>query len=290
MYRLDRCPQGRWELAQMDPPEDLASDVVRYAGYIEHAGWTIDNREVASPIVPLIINFGDPFRIRMGAGGPQDHRSFLAGLYDGYADVASMGRAHCMQVDFTPLGAYRFFALPMRDLAAQTVALDQVGRFEELTSRLYDAQGWATRFALLDRFVRRRLAAARTPSSPIAWAWRQLATSGGRVRVGALAGEIGWSRKHLAQRFAIEVGAGPKTAGRILRFACARRSIDAGVRAGRPDSAGDWTGDWAGLAADWGYADQAHLIREFRAMAGVTPADYVRDAEGRFRAVSAEAG
>jgi AraC-like DNA-binding protein len=50
-----------------------------------------------------------------------------------------------------------------------------------------------------------------------------------------------------------------------------------------------WPGDWAGLAADWGYADQAHLIREFRAMAGVTPADYARDAAGRFRAVSAGA-
>jgi hypothetical protein len=41
--------------------------------------------------VPLIPNFGDPFRIRLDACGPQDHRSFVAGLYDGYADVASTG-------------------------------------------------------------------------------------------------------------------------------------------------------------------------------------------------------
>jgi AraC-like DNA-binding protein len=280
MYRLDRCPQGRWELAQMRPQADLADDVVRYSGYLEHSGWSIDQREVAVPIVPLIINFGDPFRIRMGANESVDHRGFVAGLYDGYADVASTGRAHSMQVDFTPLGAHRFFAMPMRDLAGQTVALDGVGRFEELTSRLYEARGWAARFALLDRFVRQRLGAARAPSSPIAWAWRQLAASAGRVRVGALAREIGWSRKHLAERFSIEVGARPKTAGRILRFAGARRSIDAGIRAGPMD--------WADLAADCGYADQAHLIREFRAMAGVTPADYVQDVAGRFRAVNAE--
>jgi AraC-like DNA-binding protein len=239
-------------------------------------------RPIGTPSAPkttLIINFGDPFRIRMGANEAVDHRGFVAGLYDGYADVGSTGRAHCMQVDFTPLGAHRFFAMPMRDLAGQTVALDGVGRFEELTCRLYDAQGWAARFALLDRFVRQRLGASPAPSSPIAWAWRQLAASAGRVRVGALAAEIGWSRKHLAQRFSIEVGARPKTAGRILRFAGARRSIDAGIRAGPMD--------WADLAADWGYADQAHLIREFRAMAGVTPADYVRDAAGRFQPVNA---
>jgi AraC-like DNA-binding protein len=264
----------------MHPQADLAGDVVRYSGYLEHSGWSIDNREVAVPIVPLIINFGAPFRIRMGANESVDQRGFVAGLYDGYADVASTGRAHSMQVDFTPLGAHRFFAMPMRDLAGQTVALDGVGRFEELTSRLYEAQGWAARFALLDRFVRQRLGASRPPSSPIAWAWRQLAASAGRVRVGALAREIGWSRKHLAQRFSIEVGAGPKTVGRILRFAEARRSIDAGVRVGPMD--------WADLAADCGYADQAHLIREFRAMAGVTPADYVQDVAGRFRAVNAE--
>jgi AraC-like DNA-binding protein len=279
MYRLDRCPQGRWELAQMRPQADLAGDVVRYSGYLEHGGWSIANREVAVPIVPLIINFGAPFRIRMGANESVDQPGFVAGLYDGYADVASTGRAHSMQVDFTPLGAHRFFALPMRDLAGQTVALDGVGRFEELTGRLYDARGWAARFALLDRFVRQRLGAARASSSPIAWAWRQLAASAGRVRVGALAREIGWSRKHLAERFSIEVGTRPKTAGRILRFAGARRSIDAGIRGGPVD--------WADLAADWGYADQAHLIREFRAMAGVTPADYARDAAGRFRAVNA---
>jgi AraC-like DNA-binding protein len=279
MYRLERCPQGRWELAQMRPQADLAGDVVRYAGYLEHGGWSIDNREVASPIVPLIINLGDPFRIRMGASGAADRRSFVAGLYDGYADVASTGRAHCMQVDLTPLGAWRFFAMPMRDLAARTVALDQIGAFDELAERLYETSDWAPRFALLDRFVRRRLAAAAAPSSPVAWAWRRLAASGGRVRVAALAGEIGWSRKHLAQRFAVEVGAAPKTVGRILRFAGARRAIDAGIGGERTD--------WAGLAADWGYADQAHLIREFRAMTGVTPADYVRDAAERFRAVSA---
>ena len=132
MYRLERCPQGHWELAQMRPQADLAGDVVRYSGYREHGGWSIDNREVASPIVPLIISFGDPFRIRMGAAASVHRHGFVAGLYDGYADVASTGRAHCMQVDFTPLGAHRFFAMPMRELAAQTVALDQVGRFDDL--------------------------------------------------------------------------------------------------------------------------------------------------------------
>jgi hypothetical protein len=47
-HRLDGCREGRWELAQMRPQADLASDVVRYAGYLERCGWSIDQREVAS--------------------------------------------------------------------------------------------------------------------------------------------------------------------------------------------------------------------------------------------------
>jgi hypothetical protein len=39
LHRLDRCPEGRWELAQTRPQADLAGDVVRYAGYVEHRGW-----------------------------------------------------------------------------------------------------------------------------------------------------------------------------------------------------------------------------------------------------------
>ena len=85
--------------------------------------------------------------------------------------------------------------------------------------------------------------------------------SGGRPRIGRLAREVGWSRKHQAERFALEVGATPKTVARILRFARARRAILDGA----PPSG------WAGLAQDYGFADQAHLIREFQALAGMTP-------------------
>ncbi len=267
---IDRDPEGRFELAQARPAADLADAVVRYAGYRESTAWSLRQREVATTIVPLIINLGPAFSIRLASAAAEVHRSFVAGLYDGYADVAALGPAHCMQVDLTPLGARRFFALPMRELARRTVDLDLVaGRAtDELAERLYLAAGWPARFALLDAFVRRRLAQAPPPSPAIAWAWQQLVASGGQVRIGRLARELGWSRKHQAERFAVEIGAPPKTVARILRFARTRRLI-LGGNAGH---------DWAGLAIDCGYADQAHLIREFRTLAGASPVRYARDA------------
>ena len=76
----------------------------------------------------------------------------------------------------------------------------------------------------------------------------------------AIAERLEWSRKHLAARFREEVGMGPKTIARIARF----------NRAQAMAVGGDGDG-WADIAAACGYADQAHLVREFTALAGTTP-------------------
>jgi methylphosphotriester-DNA--protein-cysteine methyltransferase len=63
------------------------------------------------------------------------------------------------------------------------------------------------------------------------------------------------------------LGLPPRTLGRLLRF----QAVAGAVRAGQVAQLG-----WAGLAAAGGYADQPHLHREFRALAGLTPAQALR--------------
>jgi AraC-like DNA-binding protein len=92
-----------------------------------------------------------------------------------------------------------------------------------------------------------------------------LQASGGRVAVGALAKELGCSRKHLTLRFRHEFGVSPKLLARILRFDRTIRLIGAGRVASLAD-----------LAAASGYADQAHLSREFRIFAGSAPMAFLR--------------
>ena len=156
----------------------------------------------------------------------------------------------------------------MRELAGRTLDLALIaGRStDEVAERLYHAAGWRARLHLLDAFLRARLAAAPLPSPAVAWAWQRLVASGGRVRIEDLPRAAGWSRKQQALRFALEIGARPKTVARILRFGRARRAI---LRGAAPR-------DWAGFALDCGYADQAHLIREFQALAGATPRAYAK--------------
>ena len=74
--------------------------------------------------------------------------------------------------------------------------------------------------------------------------------------------------RRLQRAFDRSVGVSPKVLARVLRFRRAVRQLDGA--ASRP-------GSWAGLAALAGYADQSHFIREFRALAGLTPAAYLRE-------------
>jgi AraC-like DNA-binding protein len=109
-----------------------------------------------------------------------------------------------------------------------------------------------------------RLEGGPRPAPEVAWAWRRLVASGGGIPIGRLAAEVGWSHKHLITQFRQQVGLRPKTAARLVRFHRVWRRLD--QSGGRPV--------WAELAQEAGYADQAHLIREFRRFTGMTPTQF----------------
>jgi AraC-like DNA-binding protein len=90
-------------------------------------------------------------------------------------------------------------------------------------------------------------------------AWLLLVRSRGTSTIREIAGEVGWSHKHLITRFRQQVGVAPQLAARLLRLSVVWRHLD-----GERQS-------WVRVAAECGYADQAHLIREFRRFTGTTP-------------------
>jgi AraC-like DNA-binding protein len=180
-----------------------------------------------------------------------------------------VGEAGGIQVDLSPLGARRVLGLPMDELTNRVVAIEDVlgPRAPLLVERLQEADGWAERFALLDGALLRRIVAGPQPAPEVAWTLRRLAAADGRLPIGRLADEVGWSRRHLAASWRRDVGLGPKAVARIMRFQRALRL----VREGHP---------LADAAYACGYADQPHLNRDFRALAGATPREvtFVQDA------------
>lgn len=91
--------------------------------------------------------------------------------------------------------------------------------------------------------------------------------------VSAVAEDLRVSERHLRRLFRETVGVGPKTFARLARF---RHALG---------TARDWSRksarvNWAGLATAAGYYDQAHLIAEFRLIAGVTPQALLTELDG----------
>ncbi|MEV6366386.1 AraC family transcriptional regulator [Micromonospora musae] len=85
------------------------------------------------------------------------------------------------------------------------------------------------------------------------------------LRVDAFARRHGLTTRRLQRLFLERVGVGPKWVIRRYRI----QEVIEQATGGPPP-------DWARLAADLGYSDQAHLVREFTKVTGTSPAAYAR--------------
>lgn len=196
--------------------------------------------------------------------------TLAGGLHATPVRIDHDGLQHGIQAALTPLGARALLGLPAGELAGAVVDLDALlgRRGAELADRVRCASTWTDRFAALDAMLERIGIdnAESTPNPELGWAWKRLTESGGRVEIGTLAAEVGWSRQHLRARFQREYGLAPKVAARIMRFESARRLL------GHPHRP-----SLADVAVRCGYADQAHLHRDWLDFAGTTPSTWMAE-------------
>ncbi len=207
------------------------------------------------------------------AGGGR-FASVSAGLRTRSVAIRHSGRQHGVTLSLTPQGARALYGVPAAALANTVVPLDEllgaVG--PEVLDRVRTAPTWQARFGALDellaRAVRRREGSGtggRDVRPEVAEMWRRLVAGRGRVPIRALTADLGLSRRLLTERFRTEMGWTPKTIARVIRFEHAHRLASGGSL------------PWAELSIRAGYADQAHLVREWRAFTGRTPTGWRLD-------------
>lgn len=190
--------------------------------------------------------------------------ALVSGLRDAPAIVRHNGTLHGLHVFLKPLGVRAIFRASGPELACGVFDLSDIWgrRAGLLIERLKDVGTWQQRFAILDDELARALMPLEA-SREMAWVWGRLAQAYGRLSVQRLARELGWSRRHFSERFRCELGVTPKTAARIFRFEHACRLIK------------DERPGLAEAAFECGYHDQAHMTREWHALAGCTPAAWI---------------
>ncbi|RBY92234.1 AraC family transcriptional regulator [Blastococcus sp. TBT05-19] len=250
------------------PQPALRPYVAAAVGYLHEGLPPGEHLGLPSPWLTVVVTLDEPLVMAAHPDPAQPPGSFdalVGGLHTRPARIAHAGRQAGIQLSLTPAGARALLGVPAGALASVDVHLDDLlgRRGRDLVDRLRAAPGWPARFAALEAGL---LPGIRDdePVPEVTEAWRLTTTAHGRLRVADVAARVGWSPRHLEQRFRAETGLAPKEAARVVRFDRARRALAGRVSAGLPP-------DLAGLAAAAGFADQAHLTREWRAFSGLPP-------------------
>lgn len=274
-------PVNEYVRARPTPP--VRPYVAFYAGYRQRGIAPAVHRGLPSPYLTLILTIDEPLVIAAHphpGQAPGRYDALIGGLHLAPAVIAHDGAQSGVQVAVNPLGCRALFGLPAAELAGVDTDLIAVAPpwfVDRLRERLRALPTWPERFAAVDEAFAGLVRDRSQVHPDVAYAFDRLVDSGGRVTVGRLAGEIGWSARHLTNRFRAEIGLRPKEAARVARFDQARRQLYAGV-------------PLSDVAARAGYFDQAHLNREFRALAGVPPRAWLAAEIGFVQATQDAAG
>jgi AraC-like DNA-binding protein len=191
----------------------------------------------------------------------QGHGIFVAGPDTGPVPSVAPAGTVFAAVRFAPGAAGPALGLPMSELLNQRVDAADLGTrpaaalARALPGSLDPAQALRILAELAGALT------AEGPTDPLAArAARMLRRPGARAE--GIAERLDVSERQLRRRCQAAVGYGPATLRRVLRF----RRFVSWADAGAPG------GDLATVAAELGYADQAHLTRECVRLAGLTPA------------------
>jgi AraC-like DNA-binding protein len=250
--------------SETDPPQALRSHAA--------ALWTLSSDGEHAPadagnIVPdgaveLVVSLADPVAWHDSATGCDvELERFVVGPLERPTRVRYRGAVLLVAVRLKPSAASSILAHPPRELVGRVVPLgDLLPRLDaQLAAALAapPAPATATATALLGRAAGEHAAGCAPPDPTIDAAVGLLAAS---TPVGEVARQLGISARTLERRFLAVAGLSPKRFARIVRLRAAWEAAAAGDEG------------WASIAADHGYFDQSHLIRDFRELTGSTPA------------------
>jgi AraC-like DNA-binding protein len=222
--------------------------------------------------VSLMVNLHeDEFRTYHGPGHATVRRvagAMLAGPRAEHTVIDTAEQRRIVTVSFTPAGAAPFFAVPLAETRDQLVELGDLWGREGavLRERLLTTTTATATLRLVETVLLDHLAGPAAPDPAVAYAVRAFERN---TAVSDVTDCLGMLPKQFVHRFRAQIGLTPKRFARVRRLQRLLRAVH-----------GHGGVDWAAVAVDHGYFDQAHLINDFRAMTGLTPAAYLTSVGG----------
>jgi AraC-like DNA-binding protein len=254
---------------RMHRPVSPLADYIELFGHWQSRGASYRSRALPRGAVTIVLDVGQRQRLDFYTADGRTRLTVPPAVVAGphsasyITDIAADEPA--MAIHFRPGGAFPFLGIPLGELEDAAVGLDEIwGRGgHELHERLIAAPSVAARFGSLEEFLlsRARFSVRRHPGLAVALTAIEANPSLHVAEVRRLAGV---STKRMIALFRAEVGLAPKAYARVRRLQATLRQLGAGTAGG------------ARIAADTGYFDQAHFVREFRSFTAMTPTQYGR--------------
>jgi AraC-like DNA-binding protein len=191
--------------------------------------------------------------------------SVLVGPHSEYFVLDTAEQVRVAGIHFLPGGASPFLRLPAIELHGQHVSMgDLWGGFAgELRERLLLANTVDAQFDIMEAALQARMTRPLEHHRAVAFGLREFHC--GARSVAEVIDITGISARRFVEVFKQRVGMAPKQYCRVRRFQRLIRGLPGDAAAI----------DWADLAIASGYCDQAHLIHDFRAIAGISPGEYL---------------
>lgn len=240
----------------------LAPYVASLTAYDVDLGAPGVHRGLPGTTLTFVLPVGEPLDVGWAGDDASRGRrwSTLSGLHTGPAEIHHDGTQAGVQLALTTAGARALFGMPAAVLAGELVELDDVVPALRHLPEQLAATAPEQREALLAAALLDQLADYEGPRPEVGRALAQL-TRGARVQ--EVADDVGYSRRHLGTLVRDECGLTPQQVRRLGRFERSKAAL------GRMPL--------AEAAQRCGYADQAHLTREWVALAGCPPTTWLRE-------------
>jgi AraC-like DNA-binding protein len=245
--------------SEAKPCQELARVVECYWFLTGDGSERQPRRVVPDGRAEIILNFARPFAQLTANGWRLQGKRFFAGQITGPLLLRPTGRFHTVGIRLKPAAARALIDQPMSSLTDRIVPWGRRLRLPQ--SRTTDKP---TGPKATDLDVTLLPLLLREPDPRLEAAVDHLIKTAGAASPIEAAKLAGWTPRHLQRRFLEEVGLTPRVFARMQRFQKVFRAFE------------ETGNSWVRTALECGYFDQGHLIRDFRDLAGQTPAALTR--------------
>ena len=211
--------------------------------------------------VGLVFNWGDALQLN-GSYYPQ--AATINGVWLRSQRLQLAGQVEAFGILFQPGGAFPLFGMPLDELVDTAVlpAYLPPNQLSQLHEQLYVLPTMTAKAVVVEKWLMQRLIRGQETSPLVNSSLAMLTNTHGQLPIQHVADSVYVSVRQLERLFKTQVGLSPKKYGRLMRMRQAREALKQNHTL-------------VDVAHAHGFYDQAHFIREFNSVIGMTPGAYL---------------